>query len=1349
MKGWEDDFLSELQPRKWSAPDGAPKAIEPSLLFLGIGDHALEVALASSSVRPKADDVRKLWIARQGRRPSPLLLIIGYPKDGGIALTVCGPAGEQPTLLHDLPISQVERLASAALAEPTRHHALRFLLAMLPEVESDMPGLRNNGLLATQELRFGVPARSDWTSATSSAKHLLELSGQQLVEGLGFSVANLSVTSSVLTVGDGVKRAVAVFLDDTESFDAAAERFQGTSPVSEALALADKEGLPWVVLTRGRQIRLYAARADTGVGRKGRAETFVELNLALLPEDSAGFLPLLFGEKALSEGGSIEDILERSADFAAELATRLRERIYYDTVPILATAVASRLGDTTTLADKDLEAAYEQTLVILFRLLFVAYAEDKDLLPYRTNSKYADHSLKHLTRRLAEDRQKGTQVFDEKACDLWEDVSQLWRAVDSGNKGWGVPAYNGGLFNHDETVNPAGAALAEIELTDSEFGLALSAMLVDEGVDGVIGPVDFRSLSVREFGTIYEGLLESMLSIASSDLTIDAKGNYVPLRKKNDEVIIEAGEIYFHNRSGERKATGSYFTKPFAVEHLLDNALEPALDDHLALIQTHIDAGDDAAAADAFFDFRCVDLAMGSGHFLVAAVDRIEARLSSFLALHPIPPVVAELDALRQAAAEALGDLAEGVEIETSSLLRRQVARRCIYGVDLNHISVELARLAIWIHTFVPGLPLSFLDHSLVCGNSLTGIGTLDEALDVLDPDHATHGAVSLFRSGIEEFIGRASKSLERLAHITERTAADIKEARTAQNEALAAIEPARQLFDLLVAVRLAEAPRPITIDEESIGQSPGLERGEELAESLQSLHFPIAFPEVFLRDRPGFDCILGNPPWEEATVEELGFFTLRHPGMRSLSPADQKREVAKLRKARPDLVAEYETALSEAEEIRQVLIAGPFPGMGTGDPDLYKAFSWRFWQLVRTNGSIGVVLPRSALSASGSAPWRLEVLDHGAFVDVTMILNNAQWFFEDVHPQYTIALISIRKGEDHVGELALSGPFASMKSYTAARKELPSTFSSADFKEWSEGASFPLIPSAEAGSVFRKLRAHPRFDAPDCWICKPATEFHATNDKRFFDFEPNTTEGLWPVYKGASFNLWEPDTQVYYGWADPDVVAPVLQKRRISSAARAKSPYGRFPKATIEDPGTLPCFSPRIAFRDITNRTNTRTVIACLVYPQIALTNKAPYLLWPSGDERDQAYLLGVLSSMPLDWYARRVIEISMNFHLLNAFPIPRPERDDRHRLEIELIAGRLAAVDDWFEDWATAIGVPTASVASDERDSLMARLDAAVAHVYGLDADDLRVIFTTFHAGTDYSARLATVLEHYKDLA
>src|SRR5205823_413662 len=128
----------------------------------------------------------------------------------------------------------------------------------------------------------------------------------------------------------------------------------------------------------------------------------------------------------------------------------------------------------------------------------------------------------------------------------------------------------------------------------------------------------------------------------------------------------------------------SYFTKPFAVEHLLDHALDPALEDHVARINELLDAGEDARAAQVFFDFRCVDLAMGSGHFLVAAVDRIEARLSALLAERPIAQIAAELERLRAAAYEALGALGEGIEIEHSSLLRRQVARRCIYGVDQN-----------------------------------------------------------------------------------------------------------------------------------------------------------------------------------------------------------------------------------------------------------------------------------------------------------------------------------------------------------------------------------------------------------------------------------------------------------------------------------------------------------------------------------------------------------------------------------------------------------------------------------------------------------------------------------------
>src|SRR5207253_2361425 len=181
-------------------------------------------------------------------------------------------------------------------------------------------------------------------------------------------------------------------------------------------------------------------------------------------------------------------------------------------------------------------------------------------------------------------------------------------------------------------------------------------------------------------------------------------------------------------RSGARKASGTYFTKEFAVDHLLDHALEPALKDHLK----RLDALDETDAAERFFDFRVADIAMGSGHFLVAAVDRIERAFSGYLAQRQLPRVQDELARLRAAARKTAEATGADAEIEDAQILRRQIARRCVYGVDQNPMAVELARLSIWIHTFVPGLPLSFLDHALIVGNSLVGVATLDEAADAL-----------------------------------------------------------------------------------------------------------------------------------------------------------------------------------------------------------------------------------------------------------------------------------------------------------------------------------------------------------------------------------------------------------------------------------------------------------------------------------------------------------------------------------------------------------------------------------------------------------------------------------------
>lgn len=259
--------------------------------------------------------------------------------------------------------------------------------------------------------------------------------------------------------------------------------------------------------------------------------------------------------------------------------------------------------------------------------------------------------------------------------------------------------------------------------------------------------------------------------------------------------------------------------------------------------------------------------------------------------------------------------------------------------------------------------------------------------------------------------------------------------------------------------------------------------------------------------------------------------------------------------------------------------------------------------------------------------------------------------------------------------------------------------------------------------------------------------EFDATNDKQLFDGIGD--DDRWPVYKGASFNIWEPDTGTYYASAEPRVVVGALQTKRLRQQRLARSAFSEFSRDWAEDPTTLPCWSPRIAFRDVARATDSRTLIAALVPGSIVITNQAPYLLWPEGDERDEAYVLAVLCSIPLDWYARRVVENHVNFHIFNGLPVPRPDRDDPLRRRAEILAGRLAAVDGRFEAWAEAVGVEVGSVAEQDKPNLVAELDAVVAHLYGLSEGDVIHIFETFHVGWDHSSRLAAVLEHFRALA
>ena len=1336
-------MLNNLEPRRVTVLDRRAQ------LYLGRGPLALEVVVVAWGGRPRIADLRAMFRARSGRRAAPVLVVAPW---GAGRVAVCGPTEHNPVEYSDLPVEQVEAVCGKALEADGRHAAIRLLHRLLPALDASIPGLRNGGLFAMQELEQGVPLRGDWAPASEEARGVRAFRGRALIEGLGFATEELPGPAMLLLAGDR-KTAVAVLLDRPEEIDSASPRFDGVSPVSYALAQADRENLHWVVVAAGGTLRLYPAKPGIGTGRRGRSETFVEIDLDLLSSDDAGYLWLLLSATALSEGGSVGDILRASEEYAADLGGRLRERVYREVMPSLARAVVAAMYPKNPTAD-NLQQAYEAALRILYRLLFVAYAEDRDLLPLHASRSYWEHSLKRIAQRLGDARRRGVEFGEQPS--FWFEVTQIWTAVSLGNPEWEVPAYNGTLFASEASVSKLGARIAALSLPDREFALALSALLLDWTAEETEGPVDFRSLGIREFGTIYEGLLESELSLAETDLTVDARSEaYLPAQP-GDKVEVRAGEVYLHNRSGARKSSGSYYTPAFAVEHLLDRALEPALDEHLERL-----AGmSDREAGRRFFEFRVADVAMGSGHFLVGAVDRIERRLANYLAARPLPDVREEFARLRRTAVEQLGPDWSGDPIEDTRLLRRQVARRCIFGVDMNPMAVELARLSLWIHTFVPGLPLSLLDHNLVQGNSLVGIASFEEASELFRTES---GELFAFRAS--ERLAAVREPLERLGRLTDANDAEIRQARELYAQMRQAMRSEQELFTLLTASRTHSGIRE-AIAQGHVATSPDepgdvfqaqlmdkqaqlIDKGQQELKRLDALHFPLAFPHVFLGARNGFDVILGNPPWKEVTLEEDAFWARHFPGLRSRPQREQEELKSRYRQARPDLGARLKAETETAASFRKVLTAGAFPGMGTGDPDLYKAFDWRFWDLVSPRGGrIGVVLPRQAFAAKGSTAFRKEILRSAKVVEVTMLLNQRGWVFRSVHAQRTIALTAITRREGgRDSELRLSGPYANLKQFRAGVRRGPVTFRAREVEAWTDTASLPLLPSDESVEVFVQLRKSPRLDLNDGrgWRARPHRELDATNDKYVMDLESKQCpEGFWPVFKGESFDLWAPDTGTCYAWADPGRMLAHLQDKR--RRGRKSGPFGEFAAGWRADSHTLPCLSPRIAFRDGTNRTNQRTVIVALVPRRVFLANTAPFLLWPRGTSSDQAYVLGLMSSIPLDWYARRFVESHVNFYVVNPFPIPRPSADSRLRNRVVSLAGRLASPDDRFADWAEKLSVACGPLDADEKDDHIRELDAIVAHLYGLTESQLVHIFETFHEGWDYDERLRATLRHFQ---
>jgi len=1221
-----------------------PFGYDLEALHVAEGSH--EVLHVSCGTTPTLTDGRQIHKSRDARRNVVLVVAIESPR--GVHLV--GPNAEG-AMAGPLPVDQAQRILQAGLDETTALAARRRLTHLLAAVETndDLAGVTNAGLFATHYLATSARERDDWADRTEAARPMLDMRSSDLVAALGYTSEGLGAGALLLSTTEGPVHAVAVLMTEREGFDAATDRF-GASPVQYGLAKAHQERVPWLIVLRGAQIRLYPVRPDAGVGRRSQAETYLELDLSVVDDRTAGFLPLVFAAGALEDDGTVQELLDGSVRYAAALGERLRDRVYTHVVPNLAVAVATdleRLGH-----GDDLDAAYRITLKVLFRLLFQAYAEDQGLLPYHRNDRYTRNSLTTQANDFVE---RPDRELDADSHAIWSDLRQVWDVIDTGNKDWDVPAYNGGLFGQDPDLHPDGYLIDQMRLDDHSVGTALRYLLTDDTGDGELGAVDFRSLSVREFGTIYEGLLESSLSRAETDLALDKNNAYIPTDDP-DKTVVHTGAIYHHNASGERKATGSYFTKPFAVEHLLERALDPTLTEHLDQVQALLDDDKPADAAEKFFDFRVADLAMGSGHFLIAAIDRMEVQMAAFLTDHPIPAISQELDRLEAAARTALGDSAGDYEIEPSALLRRQIARRCIYGLDINEIAVELARVAVWIHTFVPGLPMSSLDHTLVCGNSLTGIGTIDEAIEALEPKRKK-GMPSLFAAEIGAALEEARAHLVDVANLGEATKAEVRQVTEAAKTAREAAAPTRRLFDAAVAVASGVAVSPASGSSDELRALCDDEQiGKELA-ALAPAHMPFLFPEVFLRPRAGFDVLVGNPPWDKVRHEPTQFWVVRSPGLNQLPSEKRSKEIEVLRKARP-VEARQEDEERRLRSRIQHIAGKRYRLQGGGHHDFAKMFTERNVALRREGGALGLLLPFPLCVLAGWSNLRAALFDRSQSY-VVECRNTNSWLF-DIHGQVTVALVVSRKVPGNP-TLAVVPGVTSLDLFIERTATGVVDLELIRLRVMVPDLEVPWFNSSEEIGLFEFIASAPTLGSGATWITGQADtrwDFSASG-KNAEQVAGSPSDGAWSVLMARHI--------LQYGMSDDPPRRYVPEPLSLNVGSRS---------GLIEVRDDVPLLSmahPTVVYRFPSRSSDSRTLIASVLAPGWLYSTGYIHGVAFEGEPTldDRLAVLAVINSVITDWWARRLVDRHVGSRILTALPLPDWDPEDR-----SVVAGHVSAL-------------------------------------------------------------------------
>ena len=1147
----------------------------------------------------------------------------------------------------------------------------------------------------------------------------------------------------------------------------------------------------WGILTNGASWRLYWA------GARSVSEQFFEIDLAAIlgyrdegrealgTEERAHWLKvfaLVFGRDAFLPDAADERTFHERAiaearyhreRVAGSLSAVVFERVFPDLVGAIAEADP----------DAPLDEVRDAGLVVLYRLLFVLYAEDRDLLPVR-DSRYDDYALRDRVRGDIGRRKDEGDVFSAKAARYWSAFDDLCRAIDSGDASIGLPPYNGGLFDRE-----AAPLLSRVRLGDAVMADVIDALSFERTPLGR-RYINYRDLGVQQLGSIYERLLER-------------------------EVVREDGNIIVRPNVFARKDSGSYYTPDDLVDLIVREAVGPLVDDRMEAFAAEAsdlvsrEVREDLLMgrlkridpAERTLELKVCDPAMGSGHFLVNLVDYLADRVIEAMAEAEalvdgyLSPLAERIEGIRLTImdnAEDRGWTFDTDQLDDRHIVRRMVLKRCVYGVDKNPMAVELAKVSLWLHTFTVGAPLSFLDHHLRCGDSLFGTWV----------QHAIRRAEeksSLFLSGPLARATRAAAPMQIIEGLTDVEIAEAHRSADIFAEVSEMTAPLNAFMSLLHAFDwLGIRKKPVKAaffkwldgvfgDQIAIAQGapfdatdadlPNLMRALELADSERFLNWQVAFPGVWSdwdskELKGGFDAVIGNPPWDRMKLQQVEWFASRRPEI-AMAPraADRKRMIAELQKVKDPLAGDFRLASERANAgARVARTSGDYPLLARGDLNLYSLFVERAMTLVKPDGMVGLLVPSGIASDKMAAPFFKSVATEGRLKALYDFENrrtrfDAPPFFPDVDSRFKFCAFVASPTQrpqparcafflQDVSETKLSDRCFPLSAADFARVN-PNTGTAPIFRSRRDAeltaAIYERLPVLVDRSSGEEVKA---------WPVKYTRMFDMTNDSGLFRTrsELEEKEGAWPV-GGNRFQSpsgeWVP---LYEGKMvqafDHRAASIVINPKNLHRPAqpRPATPEQHSNPDWLPDPqywvsasecGWPPHSGWVVGFKEITAPTNVRTFIAAL-FPAVGFGNKVP-VLKPQTQDRREWLLVANLNAMVFDFATRQKVQgQTLNLFILEQLPVVPPERYRQVRfgaktaweivreavLELTYTAHDMAPfaremghVDDHGQVW------PPFRWDAERRLSLRAKLDALYFHLYGVtDRDDIRYVYSTF---------------------